>query len=72
MCFSAPKAPPPPTPVVLPPAPSMQTISAPTLMQGAPARPKDAPETNPSLRRRGKRGLTIPLTTAPGTNIPGM
>jgi len=70
MCFSAPKPPPMPPAVQLPPAPAMANVSAPTIKQAGPASPTVME--NPTLRRKGKRGLTIPLTTAPGTNIPGM
>lgn len=49
---------PPPTKVELPPAPNMTTLVAPQNLQ---AGPKNPVEENPTLSRRGKRGLVIPL-----------
>ena len=52
------------TPTVLPEAPVVQ---APEKIQAGPA--KATPTTPETLKRKGKRGLVIPLTS--GINIPG-
>lgn len=75
MCLSPRmSAPPPSPPVVLPPEPSISTISAEPQRQGGPA--KGSPDMpagmdSATIKRRGKRGLTIQLGGAAGTNIPG-
>lgn len=54
----------PPAPVILPEAPKMETLVADQSLQAGPKTPKEAPTENPTLARRGKRGLVIPLRSA--------
>lgn len=62
MC-RAPSIPPPPPPVVLEQAPQMANMVADQSLQAGPKTPKDVPAGDPTLARRGKRGLVIPLRT---------
>jgi len=55
------KAPPPPAPVQLPPAPTAPMM-APTMIQST---PKAAIPQGVSYKKRGKRSLTIPQSTTP-------
>ena len=58
MC-KAPKIPPAPAPVILEQSPNMSNMVADQSLQAGPKTPT-ATE-NPTLARRGKRGLVIPL-----------
>jgi hypothetical protein len=62
MC-SAPRNPPPPKEITLPEAPKIPNLIAPTSLQAGPARPREKGVIgeNPTLARRGKRSLVIPM-----------
>ena len=55
--------PPPPATVELPPAPKIPNLIAPTTLQAGPGRPREKGIVgeNPTLARRGKRSLVIPM-----------
>ena len=62
MCFGGGyKAPKPPAPVELPPAPTI-AANAPMLIQST---PKAATPQDVSYKKKGKRSLTIPQSTTP-------
>lgn len=76
MCIAPkmPSPPRPPAPVMLPSAPAIANISAEPQRQGGPA--KGSPDMPAgmdaaTIKRRGKRGMTIQFGGSAGTNIPG-
>ena len=67
MCFGGGRsAPAQPAPVTLPPAPQV-TYNAAAPLQGAPAPSRSADMT--TFKKKGKRALTIPMTSS--VNVPG-